>query len=423
MHHLPQLNRGRTWLALFLLTLVAHHPANAQSYVDDADANAGDPPPALQSQPDTVSVDKAPEDERIVERIEAILEATEWFQNIEVKSREGVVTLRGLASNESHKQWAERLAGRTQDVVNVRNEIGVESRLDFSASWSVVRQSLLALWKDFLSRLPLLIAAVAVLFVAAVATRVARMFLGRLLDRSHRMRRSLKDLLLLLTSIAIWIVGSLMAAVVAFPGMTPAKALTVLGLGSVAIGFAFKDIFENVFAGILILWRYPLEIADILQVGDLQGRVEEITVRNTLIRRLDGQLTIVPNATLFKENVDVLTNRAQRRMEICCGVAYGADVDEARDVIEAAVRSCERVDSSRELYVLAKAFGASSIDFDVVWWTKAAPMEVRKSRDEVVAAIKRALDQAGIEIPFPYRTLTFNGPIPVAVADALPSEA
>ena len=60
-------------------------------------------------------------------------------------------------------------------------------------------------------------------------------------------RISLKDLIYQLTAIAVWIVGLLIAVVVAFPGMTPSKAVTVLGLGSVAIGFAFKDIFENSF--------------------------------------------------------------------------------------------------------------------------------------------------------------------------------
>jgi len=61
--------------------------------------------------------------------------------------------------------------------------------------------------------------------------------------------------------------------------------------------------------------------------------------------------------------------------------------------------------------IFAQAFGASSIDFEVTWWTGSSPLEIRRSRDEVVASVKRALDDAGIEIPFPYRTLTFKQPL------------
>ena len=58
--------------------------------------------------------------------------------------------------------------------------------------------------------------------------------------------------------------------------------------------------------------------------------------------------------------------------------------------------------------MLATAFGASSIDFDVIWWADSRPLQARRSRDQVVEAIKKALDDAGIEIPYPYRTLTFS---------------
>jgi small-conductance mechanosensitive channel len=201
--------------------------------------------------------------------------------------------------------------------------------------------------------------------------------------------------------------------------MTPSKALTVLGLGSVAIGFAFKDIFENFFAGILILWRYPFDRGDFISCVDVSGKVEEITIRNTLIRRLDGELAVVPNATVFKNNVDVLTSQPQRRVRLICGIAYGEDVDTARDVIQTAVRKCKTIEGIRTVEVFAEEFADSSVNFEVAWWTGSKPLDMRRSRDEVVTAIKAALDSAGIEIPFPYRTLTFkDASIPAALGGA-----
>ncbi len=208
------------------------------------------------------------------------------------------------------------------------------------------------------------------------------------------------------------IVGVLAAAAVLFPTITPGKLLTALGLGSVAIGFAFKDILENFFAGVLILLREPFGVGDHIASDDAEGAVEEITIRDTHIRQTDGQLVVVPNAALFQNPVTVRTDKEFRRTSITCGVAYGEDVDEARAVIEKAVRAVDLVrDDVRDVQVFAKAFGASSIDFEVAWWTGSKPIDIRASRDQVIAAVKRALDEADMEIPFPYRTLTFKEPL------------
>jgi small-conductance mechanosensitive channel len=120
---------------------------------------------------------------------------------------------------------------------------------------------------------------------------------------------------------------------------------------------------------------------------------------------------VIPNAQLFKNPVTVRTDLDRRRVTIRCGVAYGEDVDNARDVIYKAVEGLETVDTDQGIQIFAQAFGASSIDFEVTWWTGSQQVEVRASRDKVVAAVKRALDEAGIEIPFPYRTLTFHEPL------------
>ncbi|MEZ5477497.1 MAG: mechanosensitive ion channel family protein [Thiolinea sp.] len=97
-----------------------------------------------------------------------------------------------------------------------------------------------------------------------------------------------------------------------------------------------------------------------------------------------------------------------------CGIAYGEDVDTSRDVIKRAVENCDSVNTGvHGVQVFAQEFADSSINFEVTWWTGSKPVDIRRSRDEVIAAVKRALDDAGIEIPFPYRTLTFSEPLPL----------
>lgn len=275
---------------------------------------------------------------------------------------------------------------------------------------NIVLKSIMNLGESFLAHLPNILIATLVIFITWIVYKFVDRILNIFFQKIH-LRTSLIELINKLTYILVWFIGFLVAAVIVFPDFTPAKLLTVIGLGSIAIGFAFKDIFENFLAGILILFREPFQIKDFIECEGMEGFVEDINIRDTNIRRVDGQRIVIPNAMLFKNPVKVRTDLDRRRVTVMCGVAYGEDVDEARQVIYEAVDKLDSVDSDKKVQIFAQAFGASSIDFEVTWWTGSSPLEIRQSRDEVVASVKRALDDAGIEIPFPYRTLTFKEPL------------
>ena len=284
-----------------------------------------------------------------------------------------------------------------------------------------LREQLQSMWLSLVQVLPLLTIALLVVLVTGILSRVFVGILRRSLARSG-LRPALQSLFATLLKVTIWLVGLLIATTVVFPSLTPAKMLTALGLGSVAIGFAFKDIFENFFAGVLIMLRKAMRIGDFIQCQDLMGKVEHIALRETYLRQTDGQLLIVPNRLLFQNPVHVITDRDLRRYEIIVGIAYSEDVETARGIILQAVEGLPLVNSAQPVEVYAREFGSSSIDFTVRWWGKSAPLDRHQSRDQVVQAIKAALDKAGVEIPFPYRTLTFKAPVPVQTenSDAAP---
>lgn len=242
-------------------------------------------------------------------------------------------------------------------------------------------------------------------FLASWGSRWAQRF-----SRKLRIKRNLRDLIGKFAYMAIWFLGLVAAAGVVFPGLGMGDLVATAGLASIAIGLAFQDIFENLLAGVLIIWRFPFDDGDyiIIPSEDVEGSVEEVQIRMTLIRSVTGELILVPNATIYKNVVRVLTNKPERRLTIMCGIAYGENVGEGRRVIEEAVKSCQTISTTKPVEIFAQAFGASSIDFEVTWWTKPTPLDQRRSRDEVVEAVKSALDEAGIEIPYPYRTLVFS---------------
>jgi len=277
-------------------------------------------------------------------------------------------------------------------------------------SVDILLRQLLKMWAGFIELIPSMVIAIVILVLTRFAAKFAKRIADRLTARTS-MRESLKQLIDTVVSIAIWIIGLMIAATVVLPGLTPASLVAGLGVGTIAIGFAFQDFFQNFLAGILIMVREKMRIGDVIECEGIIGKVEHISLRETHVRKLSGELTIVPNSTLFKNPVEILTDGAQRRHEIVVGVAYDTDLDKAASVLRAAVEGVEAVDRQQRIDVFAREFNASSVDFIVRWWAGSKPFDMHSSRDAVIRAIKRALDDAGIEIPFPYVTNTFKEPM------------
>jgi small-conductance mechanosensitive channel len=252
---------------------------------------------------------------------------------------------------------------------------------------------------------PKLIIAAIILALTWLIAKGVRFVAGWITHRAHA-RESLTDLAKTLSGVLVWFFGGFSALAVIFPSINPSSLLAGLGVGGIVIGIAFQDIFKNFMAGVLILARKTMSIGDYISSGDVEGRIERITLRDTYLRRVDRELVLVPNAYLFENPVRVWTDPDHRRYDVVVGVGYGENVAEARGVIEKAVSALD-FGSAKKPQVFAAEFADSSINFNVRWWADPEPLDMHQSRDQVVQAIKEALDGAGIEIPFPYRTLTF----------------
>ena len=327
----------------------------------------------------------------------------------------------GAAAGETTTDVAEaalRETGPDKVVIDVEaasdTQAGGETVRQFTeqtqGSVGILTRQLREMWEGVVALLPSLLIALVVLIITWVVARFAIRIAERLTRRAN-IRPSLRELIETLVKIGIWVFGLLIALTILLPGLTPASLVAGLGVGAVAIGFAFQDIFENFMAGILIMLREKMRIGDYIECEGVEGRVEHIALRETHIRRLDKELTLVPNSILFKNPVRILTDVTKRRHEVIAGVSYDTDLEQAREVILDAVKSAEFVDTDERIDVFAREFNSSSIDFTVRWWAGSQPLDMHQSRDTVVRAIKRALDDAGIEIPFPYMTHTFKEPL------------
>jgi small-conductance mechanosensitive channel len=276
-----------------------------------------------------------------------------------------------------------------------------------------LRGQLEGMGRDFVESLPAIGIALFVLFatwiVARFAVRISDIIVGR-----SEMRNGLKTLVDALVRMAIWLTGLFVAAIVVSPDLTAASLLTGLGIGVVAIGFAFHGIFENFLAGILVMAREKMRIGDVIVCDGLTGKVEYVGLRETHLRRLSGEMVIIPNSVLFKNPVEVLTDEDTRRHQVVVGVSYDTNLDHAADVIRRAIEGVDVVLASKGVDIFAQEFNASSVDFLVRWWAGSTPRAGWESRDKVIRAIKAALDEAHIAIPFPHLTHTFKETVPVS---------
>ncbi len=202
--------------------------------------------------------------------------------------------------------------------------------------------------------------------------------------------------------------GALVAAVIVFPSFTPAGLVQGLGVTSVAVGFAFKDILQNFFAGVLILLRRPFVVGDQIRVKDFDGTVEEINTRSTRLRTYDGERVIVPNGDVYTSSILVHTAYPARRVRFTVGIGYPDSIDEARATILRAVAAAEGVHADPGPWAYVEELAGSSVNFAVYFWTDSPQAHVLEVRDRVATGIKLALDRAGIDMPFPHRVVLFH---------------
>ncbi|MGB3531934.1 MAG: mechanosensitive ion channel family protein [Microcoleaceae cyanobacterium] len=254
--------------------------------------------------------------------------------------------------------------------------------------------------------IPALFIALVIIFLTRYAANFLQDFVSQITRKTIR-SRSLQLLLAKTAHITTWVIGVLIACVVAFPGLKLGDLVATLGLSSVAIGFAFQDIFKNFLAGVLLLLQEPFRIDDQVIIGNYEGTVEKIDIRTTKIRTYQGEQVLLPNSTVFTSAVQVRTAFNYRRTDLAVGVDYNTSLSEAMNLLENTISKVEGVLDSPEPEIDVINFGDSSIDFIVHYWTQPQQKAVRTIKTQAMVAIKTALDQADISIPYPIRTLYF----------------
>ena len=198
------------------------------------------------------------------------------------------------------------------------------------------------------------------------------------------------------------------ASAIVFPSVKPSDILGTLGIGSVAIGFAFRDILQNLLAGFLLLIRRPFRRGDQIVVKDYEGTVEHIESRATYIKTYDGRRVIIPNADIYTSPVLVNTAFETRRAEYDVGIGYGDDPVGAAKAFVEAIRQVDGVLQEPAPECLPWELSGSSVNLKARWWTHSARADQVHVRARVILAIFQAAKDRGVDLPFPTQIVLFH---------------
>lgn len=187
-------------------------------------------------------------------------------------------------------------------------------------------------------------------------------------------------------------------------GVSITSMVAGLGVVGLALSFAAQDTVANFISGVTLAVDQPFKVGDWIAIGDLDATVTEIRLRTTVLTTFDNETMVLPNKSLAQERIINYTLTPRVRVRVSVGIAYKEKVSAARQVMLATLKGDARVLSDPEPVVIVADLGDSSVNLQLRFWTE-DPLLKLALKWEYTEKCKNALDEAGIEIPFPHLQL------------------
>jgi len=249
----------------------------------------------------------------------------------------------------------------------------------------------------------------------SIGTAVLVFFIGRIVAgvivkiARHAMERSGIDSVLVnfVSSILRWIlILFVIIAALEQLGVDTTSLVALLGAAGIAIGLALKDSLQNFASGVMLIVFRPFKNGDFIEAGGVMGVVEHIGIFTTIMKTPDNKEVIVPNGQVYGGTITNFSARDTRRVDMVFGIAYDADIRQAKNILTEIVTNDERVLKDPAPVVAVSELADSSVNFVVRPWVKSA--DYWAVLWDTTEKVKYAFDEAGIGIPFPQMELHVN---------------
>ena len=268
------------------------------------------------------------------------------------------------------------------------------------------------IFKDALSGLldltvafiPKLLGCILVLWIGFKLIKLLKKALTKLLDKRNA-ESTLKGFLTSLVDVLMKVMLIIMAMDII--GIKATSFIAVLGAAGLAIGMALQGTLQNFAGGVIILLLRPFKVGDYIEVGSFKGYVKEIRIFHTLIRPFNGRIIIVPNSELATKSLINHTRDNVIRLDVVASVAYGTDLDKARQVITDVINADELILKDPIPKIAVSELNNSSVDYSLWLWVTVDDywtvwMRIREN-------IYKAFYANGISIPFPQMDVHLDG--------------
>ncbi|MGY4536471.1 small conductance mechanosensitive channel [Mucilaginibacter sp. UYNi724] len=288
--------------------------------------------------------------------------------------------------------------------------------MDINNAYQLISDKLTLWIKDFIRILPNIALAALILvvgfFVAKLVSKAVKKIFRRFIHNETLDNLFGSLIYLFLLGIVVFIALSVLKLDKAVTSI-----LAGAGILGLALAFAFQDIAANFMSGIFISVRKPLSVGDIVKIKEYMGKVEEINLRDTVIRTYQGQMVIIPNKDVFQNPIENYTLLGKRRMDLTVGISYGDDLDKVKEITLDAVKDIEGLSKDDEITMFYTDFADSSINYVIrLWVCTTEQVNFLEVKSQAIMRIKKAYDTNDIMIPFPIRTMDFGikGGVPLS---------
>ena len=281
--------------------------------------------------------------------------------------------------------------------------------------WKVLSFSAFKIGEKNISLL-LIFEIVVLLALGFLFSKQLRKFLRARLEKTH-MDEGVQYTILRLIHYAI--IAIIIYQAITMIGINLTGLAFFAGILSVGIGFGLQNIASNFVSGLILLFERPIKPGDLVTTGDIEGRVEEISMRSTTLSTLDNITIIVPNSQFISDQVINWSHRDPKvRIHVPVGVAYGSDVQLVTESLLKVAKDHPQVIDEPSPKVWFTGFGDSSLNFDLLVWIANPPLR-RKVLSDLNYAIDDIFRQRDIEIPFPQRDLHLRSLPPAGELEAV----
>ena len=251
--------------------------------------------------------------------------------------------------------------------------------------------------------LPKLLGAILVLWIGFRLIKLLKKGLTKLLEKRSA-ESTLQTFLTSLVDVLMKVMLVIMAMDII--GIKATSFIAILGAAGLAVGMALQGTLQNFAGGVIILLMRPFKVGDYIECGSYKGYVKEIRIFHTIIRPFNGRIIIVPNSDLATTSLTNHTKEPVIRLDVVCSVAYGTDLDKAREVIMKVIDADELIQKDPIPKLCVSELNTSSVDYSLWLWVKVEDywtvwMRIREN-------IYKAFNDNGISIPFPQLDVHFD---------------